>query len=379
MLFSCQDVELLKKIEIAKNLVLDDALNFDKLSPELKNNEEVILTAIRKSWRVFNGLDIVLKEDENFVKKALVANDYVWGALSDRLQKNHEIRNIAVNEYEKRQKYEKLEAEKFLKKWNETAFVLIKGGKFKIGNKSFKHSWQYDYDENKERINPIPEVDIILEDFLITKSEITVEAYRHCFNLGFCKSSYVTSCNFESSDSHYSIPVDSKNEQLPVNCINWEDLMGFAKWVGGDLPSEAQWEYAARAGGQNIRYPWGDAKPTCNLANYEGCESGTTHVCSKTDGNTQQGLCDMIGNVAEVVLDDYHDNYKDIPRNGIAFCEDTSNCKNKKQDKFIVRGDSHETNMYMDWWESLTVFNRYFITKGSMEANPNIGFRIVKK
>jgi len=60
MLFSCQDVELLKKIEIAKNLVLDDALNFDKLSPELKNNEEVILTAIRKSWRVFNGLDIVL-------------------------------------------------------------------------------------------------------------------------------------------------------------------------------------------------------------------------------------------------------------------------------------------------------------------------------
>ena len=83
------------------------------------------------------------------------------------------------------------------------------------------------------------------------------------------------------------------------------------------MPSESEWEYAARSGGQDIDYPWGNEEATCDYAvmdddtHSSGCDTGRTWaVCGRSvDGDTDQGLCDMSGNVWEWVQDWYHGCY----------------------------------------------------------------------
>jgi iron(II)-dependent oxidoreductase len=114
----------------------------------------------------------------------------------------------------------------------------------------------------------------------------------------------------------------------PVNCVDWQQAVDFCERAGGRLPSEAEWEYAARSGGQDITYPWGNAAATCDDAVYDdtgsndGCGTGRTWaVCSKTAGNTTQGLCDMAGNVWEWVQDWSHNDYTGAPTDGSAWVD----------------------------------------------------------
>ncbi len=91
----------------------------------------------------------------------------------------------------------------------------------------------------------------------------------------------------------------------PVEYVQWADAVAYAAWVGGALPTEAQWEYAAR-GTEGRAYPWGDAAPTCALAWYFECRPrGTVSVMSLPDGATPSGVYDLGGNVAEWVADRY--------------------------------------------------------------------------
>ena len=110
-------------------------------------------------------------------------------------------------------------------------------------------------------------------------------------------------------------PGDKENH--PINCVYWEQARVYCLWAGGRLPSESEWEYAARSGGQDITYPWGNEAATCayavmndSNAGGNGCGTGgTMPVCSKPTGNTSQGLCDMSGNVWEWVQDWHHGSY----------------------------------------------------------------------
>jgi formylglycine-generating enzyme required for sulfatase activity len=106
-----------------------------------------------------------------------------------------------------------------------------------------------------------------------------------------------------------------------MNCVNFAMAEGFCRWAGGRLPTESEWEYAARSRGLDRTYPWGEAEPSCELAAIHdpGCTAkGTLEVCSKPAGNTEQGLCDMAGNAFEWCQDDYSDNYKGAPADGSA-------------------------------------------------------------
>ena len=128
----------------------------------------------------------------------------------------------------------------------------------------------------------------------------------------------------------------------PINCVFWNQARTFCIWAGGRLPSEAEWEYAARGSGQDIEYPWGDEVATCERMVGDdglGCgNQGSLPVCSKPLGNSAQGLCDLAGNVWEHVQDRYHDSYTGAPADGSSW--------EGPGDLRIVRGGSYASEMF---------------------------------
>lgn len=84
----------------------------------------------------------------------------------------------------------------------------------------------------------------------------------------------------------------------PVVTVNWYEVMAYAAWLGGSLPTEAQWEFVAR-GEKGRKYPWGNAEPTERHANFEMRVGNTSPVGSYPDGASPEGLLDLAGNVWE--------------------------------------------------------------------------------
>jgi len=183
-------------------------------------------------------------------------------------------------------------------------WVLIPGGTFMMGSN--------DGDAFKGE-KPVHRVRV--GTFQMAKTEVTVAQYRACMFAG--------ACTQPNTDKNCNVGKSGRDDH-PVNCVDWDQAKAFSKWAGGRLPSEAEWEYAARSGGKNQRYPWGDAKATCRYAvmddDVEGCGKGHTwRVCSKTMGSTSQYVCDMAGNVWEWVEDCWHKNYRGAPDDGTAW------------------------------------------------------------
>ncbi len=179
-------------------------------------------------------------------------------------------------------------------------WVLIEGGTFTMGNND---------GENSE----YPEHVVKISDFELMRTEVLACHYRQCVLDGVCPDQY--NCG----------QIDAKKDEYPVYCIDYETAAVFCEWAGGRLPSESEWEYAARSRGKDIPYPWGDAAPDCEravIAVVDGDGCGTEDrwpACSKPAGNSEQGLCDMIGNVKERVADNYHGSYNGAPNDGTAW------------------------------------------------------------
>lgn len=105
-------------------------------------------------------------------------------------------------------------------------------------------------------------------------------------------------------------PNDQQGDDHPVVCVSWHDVQGFCEQVGLELPTEAQWEYAAR-GPESLRYPWGnewDGSKLCWWDN-KGPGGRTFPVGSFPEGASWVGALDMAGNVLEWCADWYHDDY----------------------------------------------------------------------
>jgi formylglycine-generating enzyme required for sulfatase activity len=184
-------------------------------------------------------------------------------------------------------------------------WISIPGGSFDMGSTAGLS------DETPVHAVSVP-------SFEMTQTEVTVAQYGECVTTGACTepATGYTDCNWN----------DPGYENHPVNCVDWNQARNFCAWAGGRLSTEAEWEYAARSGGQDITYPWGDQSATCTYAVMNdggaGCGTGRTmEVCSKPAGNTAQGLCDMAGNGYEWVEDDWHDDYNGAPNDGSAWVD----------------------------------------------------------
>jgi len=193
-------------------------------------------------------------------------------------------------------------------------WISIPGGRFQMGSK--KHS------------NEKPIHSVRVPDFELAKTEVTVRQYRQCVNAKVCSAPNTYDAN--SKWGKFCTWGNPSREDHPVNCIGWEQAKTFARWVGGALPSEAEWEYAARSAGRKQKFPWGNSPASCQRAvmsprgfNKEedwGCyQKSTAPVCSKAGGVSAQGLCDLAGNVWEWTADSYKGNYKSAPKDGSAY------------------------------------------------------------
>ena len=168
--------------------------------------------------------------------------------------------------------------------------VRIEGGSFQMGGTKFS-------DEQPIRA-------VAVGSFELSRSEVTVAQYTACVSAGGCDEPEAGgSCNWGVAD----------RETHPVNCVSWEQARDYADWAGMRLPSEAEWEFAARSGRDEVEYPWGNEQPNCELAVVFGCGDGTQPVCTHPLGNTAKGICDMAANVYEWVEDDWHDDYRNAP------------------------------------------------------------------
>jgi formylglycine-generating enzyme required for sulfatase activity len=186
-------------------------------------------------------------------------------------------------------------------------WVALAGGTFQMGANNG------DEDET-----PIREVTVA--NFEMLEKEVTVSQFQDCVEAGACvvPRSYDERCNW--GEPGYG--------DHPVNCVSWPEAFDYCQWAGGRLPTEAEWEFAARSRGQDFDYPWGDEAPTCDKAVFNdrapappgmGCGTRRTwEPCSRRAGNTHQGLCDMAGNLAEWVQDVYFGTYEGAPNDGTA-------------------------------------------------------------
>ncbi len=160
--------------------------------------------------------------------------------------------------------------------------------------------------------------EVLLYDFTLDRTEVTWEHYADCVEAGGCTRINLDACYVYDPEEGFTLggglDRDLVSGDRPVVCATWLQADRYCAWRGQRLPSEAEWEKAAR-GTDGRRYPWGDQAPTCELANFHECGPATHPVGSHPAGASPYGMLDMAGNVWEWTQDWYdEDAYRKIPR-----------------------------------------------------------------
>jgi eukaryotic-like serine/threonine-protein kinase len=140
-----------------------------------------------------------------------------------------------------------------------------------------------------------PQHIVYLNEYYIYQKEVTNGMYQACVSAKACpRPAQIISATREQ---YYGSP---EFDDYPVIYVTWVGAVSYCKWAGANLPTEAQWEKAAR-GTESLMFPWGDNSPTATLAIFNA--SDTAKVGSLPEGASPYGIFDMSGNVLEWVFD----------------------------------------------------------------------------
>jgi len=199
----------------------------------------------------------------------------------------------------------------------EDGTLEIPGGTFLMGSDS------PDAPENEK---PVHEVKVAT--FRLDRTEVTVKAFAECVRAGACRApeAYVNRRGDYRIFCNWKHPEDRASH--PVNCVDFHQAAAFCSWAKKRLPTEQEWEYAARGGAEGRLFPWGNSKPDHRRLNacgpecpnnltakgfprqpplYEASDGWpeTAPVGSFPDGASRHGVLDMAGNVWEWTATEY--------------------------------------------------------------------------
>lgn len=204
--------------------------------------------------------------------------------------------------------------------------------------------------------NTVPDAlqtSVYLDGYWIYQTEVTNRMYAGCVSVGACAPPAQ-----ELGTPTYDNP---EYGNYPVVGVSWDMAVNYCSWAGGSLPTEAQWEKAAR-GTEGNPYPWGMGLPNCDLANLAGCVSAINSVIVYKNGASPFGALDMAGNVFEWAADWYGSNYYGtVPQNPIG--PDSGEFR-------VIRGSSFESEL-----SQAPVAVRHY--GGNAYHNRDLGFRCV--
>jgi len=218
----------------------------------------------------------------------------------------------------------------------------------------------------------LPAHNISLDAFWIDQLEVTNAMYLLCVQAGACS----PPMNW-ASDDRFSYFNTEEFKDYPVVHVTWEQANIYCAWVERRLPTEAEWERAAR--GDDFRnFPWGDEPPNEAYANFNRFVDDTSRVGSYAAGASPFGALDMAGNVWEWVTDLYGIGYYSVSPE-----QDPTGPETSSTNRRVIRGGS-----FQDGWVNLRVSERgsalgpapnapFDATDRAGEHSSKIGFRCV--
>jgi formylglycine-generating enzyme required for sulfatase activity len=295
---------------------------------EWLSNQAVVLSPLEQEF---------LQESRNQLKWTQRARQLRWAGLAFAAALMLTIVTLAVTGALNPYIYRPVDMEDY--------WVTIPAGTFQMGSDGG--------DENAR-----PAHSVMLDEYKIGRYEVTNRQYAQCVKAGVCNPSH---------EGRFKAKADPLE---PVVAISWFDANTYCAWLGARLPTEAQWEKAARGGLVGKTYPWGDESPTCqdgaSFANFQadGCGFYLTAVGDYAPNG--YGLYDMAGNVKEWTADFYDPDYYEA-----VFREATNPFGPPNGTTMVIRGGSWNSSKL-----SLSVFVR-------QDQNPDIrndyvGFRCAK-